>query len=386
MRIAFVYDMVYPFKIGGVEKRIWELSRRLARNGNEVHILGLKLWDGPPDIIREGVHIHGVGRKFTFHSGPSGRRAIFPALWFSMALFIPLIRAGKFDIIDCQNFPYFHCFSVKIASYFKKSPLVITWHEVWGPYWKEYLGRFGACGMIVERLVSGLTSSHIVVSKTTKTQIQHIGVKEPISIIPNGLDLERIRGMTLSPDRYDVIFVGRLIWDKHVDILVGAVDLLRETFPDIRCIIVGRGPEEERLKEQVLSADLGKNVEFFGFLDNPDDIYRLIKSSRVCVLPSTREGFGMVALEALGCGTPVVTADHPGNAICDFTSIGGVRVVALTREDFAVAIKDSLLSSSARVSENLESEWDWDAIARMWLEIAEQVKIFHEKSTVKGSL
>lgn len=383
MRIAFVYDMVYPFKIGGVEKRIWELSRRLARNGNEVHILGLKLWDGPPDIIREGVHIHGVGRKFTFHSGSSGRRAIFPALWFSMALFIPLIRAGKFDIIDCQNFPYFHCFSVKVASAIRKSPLVITWHEVWGAYWEEYLGRIGAGGMIVERLVSGLTASHIAVSNTTKTHLQCLGVKEPISIIPNGIDIEKIRGITPSRERSDIIFVGRLIRDKHVDILIGAVDLLRESFPAIRCIIVGRGPEEERLKSQVLSVDLGKNIEFLGFLDNPVDIYRLIKSSRVCVLPSTREGFGMVALEALCCGTPVVTADHPGNAICDLATIGGVHAVPLTREDFAVAIKDSLLSSPARVSENLEGEWDWDAIARMWFEIAEQVKSFHEKSTLK---
>jgi len=386
MRIAFVYDMVYPFKIGGVEKRIWELSRRLARNGNEVHIVGLKLWDGPPDIIREGVHIHGVGRKFLFHTGESGRRAIFPAFWFSMALFFPFLREGKFDVIDCQNFPYFHCFPVKVVSYLRKSSLVITWHEVWGTYWMEYMGSTGMIGIAIEKLVGSLSACHVAVSETTKKQQRSIGMKRSIFIVPNGVDLEKIRGIPLSSKRSDVIFAGRLIRDKHVDVLIGALSLVQKSYPDLRCIIIGRGPEEERLKAQVISENLERNVEFVGFLKDPDDLIGLMKSSRVCVLPSTREGFGMVALEARACGIPVVTADHPGNAICDLAAIGGVHAVPLTRENFAIAIKDCLLSSSARVSENLEDEWDWDAIARMWLRFAEQVKSFDEKSTVKGSL
>lgn len=386
MKIAFVYDMVYPFKIGGVEKRIWELSRRLAKNGNEVHIFSLKLWEGQPDLLREGVHIHGVGSKFTFYSGQSGRRAIFPALWFSMALVIPFLRKGRFDVIDCQNFPYVHIFPIQIVSCLRRSLLVITWHEVWEEYWMEYLGWKGIFGKAIERVVAGLTKYHVAVSRTTKGQLQHMGVTGSIAIIPNGVDLEKIRATAPSPERSDVIFAGRLILDKHVGVLIDALGLAREKFPDIRCIIIGEGPEGARLRAQVSSKDLGKNVKFIGFVKNPDDLISLMKSSRVCVLPSTREGFGMVALEARACGIPVVTADHPGNAIRDLVSIGGVRVIPLISEHFAMAIQDTLSSPSAPAPVALENAWDWDAVTRKWLEIVGILAIPAGLHRTKGSL
>ena len=67
----------------------------------------------------------------------------------------------RFDIIDCQQFPYFSCFSVKFVSIVKKIPLVITWHEVWGDYWYEYLGWKGFVGKTTERLVARLTSENV---------------------------------------------------------------------------------------------------------------------------------------------------------------------------------------------------------------------------------
>lgn len=386
MRIAFVYDMVYPFKIGGVEKRIWEISRRLARDGNEVHIFALKVWDGPSDFLREGVHIHGVGRKFPFHTGKSGRRAIFPALWFSMALIFPFLHSGRFDVVDCQNFPYFHCFPVKVVSYLRKSPLVITWHEVWGTYWMEYMGSTGMIGIAIEKFVGNLSACHVAVSETTMEQLRTTGMKRSISIVTNGVDIEKIRAIPPSSTRSEVIFAGRLIRDKHVDVLIGAISLLQKSYPDMRCIIIGKGPEEERLKAQVISENIEKNVEFVGFLKDPEDLIGLMKSSRVCVLPSTREGFGMVALEARACGIPVVTADHPGNAIRDLAVIGGVRIVPLTREDFAHAIQDMLSSSSAPAPASLEGAWDWDTVTRKWLEAAGILASSAGKRMTKGSL
>ena len=79
------------------------------------------------------------------------------AIYFSYRL-IPFLMREEFDIIDCQQFPYFPCFPVKLASVMKKKPFVITWHEVWGDYWYEYLGWKGAFGKTTERLVAGLTS------------------------------------------------------------------------------------------------------------------------------------------------------------------------------------------------------------------------------------
>ncbi len=368
MRIAFVYDAVYPFKIGGVEKRIWEISRRLSAGDHEVHIFGMKLWEGPPDICREGVYLHGVSRRMRFHSGSGGGRAIVPPLWFSIALLIPLLRKGRFDVIDCQNFPYFPCFTSWIASVARRSRLMITWAEVWGPYWQEYLGTRGKFGEIIEKFVSILPGRVIAISATTRSQLQDLGVEKDIAIVPCGVDLEMVRGVSSSAEKSDVIFVGRLIRDKHADILIGALSLLKDSFPYLRCVIVGRGPEEESLKARVSALRLGNNVRFIGFTRNYDDILSLMKSSRMCVLPATREGFGMVALEALACGIPVITANHPGNAIKDLAGIGNVRVIALSVEAFADAIREGILNPLSPDPSRLEETWDWEAVTRQWLE------------------
>lgn len=370
MKIAFIYDAVYPYKIGGVEKRIWEISRRLATNGHEVHVFGMKLWDGPSHILHEGVHLHGVCRNLPFHTGKTGRRSIFPVLWFSISLLVPLFRKGRFDLIDCQNFPYFPCIAAWAVSSLQRTPLVITWNEVWGVYWFEYIGRMGVIGKFIEKCVTRLTPYHAAISYTTVAQLRHLGLKCPITITPCGVDLNAIRCIAPSSERSDIISIGRLIKDKHIDILVEAVRVLHPLIPGIQCVIIGRGPEEERLRDQVSKSGLNKNVRFIGFTQNYDEIVRYMKASRVCVLPSTREGFGIVALEALACGTPVVTADHPGNAIKDLSEIGPVRVVPLNARAFADAILVDLSDSNRREAV-LDGVWDWNSVAGRWFEMAE---------------
>lgn len=370
MRIAFVYDAVYPYKIGGVEKRIWEISRRLARSGHDVHLFCMKLWDGPADIVREGVHFHGISRKMPFYVGKDGRRAVFPAMWFSIALLAPLLRCGRFDVIDCQNFPYFPCFTSWAVSIARKTPLLITWNEVWGAYWFEYMGPAGFFGRCVERLVITLTDHHSAISPTTRAQMETLGASSGVPVVSCGMDVAGITLVPPSAKASDVICVGRFIRDKHVDILVDAVALVRETMPGIRCIIIGRGPEEERLKAMVMRSGLESNIELIGFARDQEEIITLLKASKMCVLPSTREGFGMVALEALACGIPVITADHPQNAIRDLAPYGDVRIVPLTKEDFAEAICHGLFSPPPSDSAGLRGTWDWDAVTAQWLETA----------------
>ena len=79
-------------------------------------------------------------------------------------------------------------------------------------------------------------------------------------------------------------------------------------------MIVGNGPEKDNLEKLVVKLGLNSNVQFIDFIENDSGLYSLIKSSKVFVLPSTREGFGIVAIEAAACGIPVVTIDHPENA------------------------------------------------------------------------
>ena len=340
MKIAFVYDAIYPWVKGGIEKRVWELAVRLSRNGHDVHLFGMKLWDGDDIILREGVILHGVCPAQKLYR--SGRRSIWQALYFSIRLISPLMKE-KFDIIDCQQFPYFSCFSAKIPSILKKIPLVITWHEIWGDYWYDYIGWIGIIGKITERLVARLTSENIAVSRTTAINLNTLGIHTEIKIIPNGVDLQKIKTISPSPDSSDIIFAGRLIKEKHVDLLIQAFNLLLPEHPDYILVIIGDGPERHAVLTIIKKLSLQESVRFYGSLDSHDDIISQMKSSKVCVLPSTREGFGIAALEAMACGLPVITVDHKANAICDLITENNGFLCSLSAEDLAATICRGLI-------------------------------------------
>ena len=138
MKIAYVFDAVYPYITGGVEKRIWELSRRLAARGHEVHVYGMKYWTGDDAIVREGVTYHGVCKPPALYNS-SGRRSIRQVLYYTILLPFSLFRE-RHDIIDCQASPYFPAIVCKKISILRGTPLILTWHEVWGGYWRQYLG------------------------------------------------------------------------------------------------------------------------------------------------------------------------------------------------------------------------------------------------------
>jgi glycosyltransferase involved in cell wall biosynthesis len=361
MKIAFVYDVIYPYVKGGVEKRVWELATRLTSRGHDVHLFGMKFWDGEEILIREGVFLHGVCPAQKLYFG--GRRTIWQALYFSIHLVSPLLKE-RFDIIDCQQFPYFSCFSAKFFSETKKIPLVITWHEVWGDYWYEYLGWKGFVGKTSERLVARLTSENIAVSKTTAKNLNNLGVCHEITIIPNGIDLTKLRSISPSPESWDIIFVGRLIKEKHADMLIHAVELLLHEFPDIRVLIIGEGPEYLKLKHLIDEKKMNDSIHLCGFYPNHDDLIAQLKSSKVFVLPSTREGFGISALEALACGIPVVTVDHPANAIRDLITENNGFLCPLSAEDLAKTMCLALRhhKEMRNACTTSAESFDWDSI------------------------
>ena len=363
MKIAFVYDVIYPYVKGGVEKRVWELSVRLAARGHDVHIFGMKYWEGDDILIRNGVILHGVCPARPLYA--NGRRTVGEAIMFSLRL-IPHMRKYRFDVIDCQQFPYFSCISTKAVSLLVKTPLVITWHEVWGDYWYMYLGRgAGAMGKFIERRVARLTPHGIAVSKTTKERLIPVGGPETIAIIPNGVDQKRIAAISPAADRSDLIFAGRLIREKHADLLVRAFAILSEEHPRLTLSIIGDGPERELLIGLIREKGLRDRILIRGFEAEHDDLIARIKASKVFVLPSTREGFGITALEALACGLPVVTVDHPANALREIISEKNGFLCALSAEDLADKIREALAHHEEMRDACIATAaaFDWDCIA-----------------------
>lgn len=322
MKIAFVYDAVYPWIKGGAEKRVYELARRLASMGHEVHWYGVGWWwpeNESHDIELDGIKLHGVCKPMELYDGD--RRSIKEAIYFAMMLF-PRLYGKNFDIIDCQGFPFFSCFTAKMNSSFGKSALVITLHEVWNKYWYEYLGNAGVFGRFTEKQMVNLTDNIISVSQKTKEDLKEIKPHESSLVISNGIDLAEIDEINPKQAQSDILFVGRFIKEKNADLLIKSLVNVKQVFPDLKCLLIGEGPERQYLEKLTRELDLEENVEFLGFLENYKDVISYMKSSQIFVLPSEREGFGMVVLEANASGLPVVVVDHTMNAAKDLIENG----------------------------------------------------------------
>ena len=376
MKIAYIHDVIYPYVKGGAEKRVWEMARRLADRGHEVHIFGMKYWSGDDVMEREDVHLHGV-------CGPQdlyvdGKRSIKTSLYFSWKLLSSF--KGDFDVIDSQQFPYFPCFCAKFSSWRRRVPLVITWQEVWGDYWREYLGWKGIFGKGVERMTIRLADKIIPVSERVREDLIDMGVRgDRMVVVPNGVDLRKIDGVREEEKVYDLVYAGRLSEHKRVDLLLNAVSIAKEEIPHIKCCIIGDGPEMGGLRRLVKELGIEEGVDFMGFLEREEDLIAGMKSSRIFVLPSTREGFGMSVLEANACGLPVVTVRSDMNAASDLVEDGlNGFVCGPTSEEMAEAILEllkgerylSLSESSRRVAEKYDWSLVTDAMERAYEEIS----------------
>ncbi|MDD1666826.1 MAG: glycosyltransferase family 4 protein [Methanomicrobiales archaeon] len=362
MRIALLYDCVYPFTIGGVERRVQELGRRLAERGHEVHHFGMRFGNGPAVLDRDGVRIHGVSPSSALYT--DGRRAVLPAVRYAAATLRPLL-AGGFDLIDAQQFPYLHCFPAAIAARLRRIPLVVTWHEVWGSSWREYLGwPGGRIGEACERAVSRLSAPVAAVSRTTEEQLRSLGVRREIAILPNGVDSRAIAAVPPAPGSWDLLSAGRQIPEKRHDHHIGAVPGQLPEHPSLSVLIAGDGPERPALERLASRLGVSGHISFSGFSQDPGTVIGLMKSARVYVSPSVREGFGMAALEAMACGIPVVTVDNPRNAVRERVTPSTGRIARPTPGDLAEKIRECLENPS-RFREGclaMAAGYDWEAI------------------------
>lgn len=380
MKIAFIYDSVYPWVKGGAERRVYELAKRLVERGHEVHWYTMGFWMDenskmPEDMNLEGIHLHSVCKPVELYT--SDRRSIKEAIYFAIKLLRPLMREN-FDVVDCQGFPFFSCFTAKLHSLTGRSTLFITFHEVWGDYWYEYLGKLGIFGKMVEKLTFKLTDHTITVSKKTMRDLEDIsGVKS--TVIPNGIDFKEIESIEVQNHdnkiqpihNSDVIYAGRLIKEKNLELLLESIETVRSRMPEVKCLIVGEGPEREKLEKIVLKKNLKDNIKFMGFLEDHENLISLMKSSKVFVLPSKREGFGMVVVEANACGLPVVVYEHEMNAARDLIDENVNGFIATDSKDMAEKIimgmerhdtmKDACVTSAKR--------YDWEGIVQKLEEV-----------------
>lgn len=340
--VALVTDAIYPYFRGGKEFRYHELSTRLSRQA-DVHIFTMKWWDGP-STRREGhVTFHAVSPLYAMYKGE--RRSFQEAILF--ALGCVRLLWFRFDVLEADQFPNFHIFTLRLVAWVKRKQLTVTWHEVWGyEYWREYLGRAARMAWLVEWLSMRAPDNLIAASEQTAGRLQAIlGDRRPIAVVPNGIDLDGIRNSYPDAAAVDLVTVGRFLPHKNMATLLDSVALLHASGVPVTCRVIGDGPLRGALHAQARRLGIEAAIDFRHHVWEQKDVYALIKAARVAVFPTTREGFGIAVLEAIACGLPVVTTSAPDNLAQHLvTRYSGGVVCAPT----AAAIADTLRSLLTR--------------------------------------
>jgi glycosyltransferase involved in cell wall biosynthesis len=356
-KIAFVSDAIYPYHMGGKEKRLNEITTRLAADGHDVHVYTMKWWSGKRHIVRDGVHLHAISRLYPLYK--NDRRSTKQAVMFGFAVYKMLFR--RFDVIDVDSMPFFPVYSARVICNLKRKKLTATWHEVTGlSAWRAYTGPIsGLIAYMIERRAAKLPDRIITNSEHTSARLK---VKKGATVItvPLGIDLDYIYSSPVSAVHSDIFYAGRLIPHKNVDVLIRAIKIVKPAFPNVRCLIVGSGPEKDNLQKLITELDLKQNVKIVGFKEKASDMFGLMKASKMFVLPSTREGFSLSAIEANAAGLPVITVNHPDNNARNLVT-NGVNgfVTDLTPGDLAVAIMKILIGET-RLDPTVDTDrYDW---------------------------
>lgn len=384
LRIAYVYDALHPYLLGGAERRYHELAERLAER-HEVHYFSWQFWDGRADRTEDGIQLHGVGSPPTMY-GADGKRTVREALAFSGRL-LGRLDGRRFDVIDCSATPSLPLYASWLTSRSVATPMVATWHEFWGEHWGSYLGHRPAVARIARWCEAGairLGSQQVAVSTFTADRLVAAGLPaDRVRVVGNGLPLEAFEDASPSAVASDLVFVGRLIDDKRVDLLIEAVARLRSEFPALRCLVIGDGPERPALEGLVARHQLGEQVRFMGHVDEAEKV-GLLKASRILVLPSVREGFGIAAIEGQAAGLVPIVVRSPHSAASSLVRDGVDALVCdPVPESVASAIR-TLLADPPRLAlmraaaGNAARRWDWDLVARemeeVYLEVARPLR------------
>lgn len=307
MKICILSDFFIPHYNGGGERRYFEIAKRLIERGHHVDVICMKIKGADDHELIEGINIHHVGPKI---KNPP-YRTVFDFIHFIISCFLWILK-HDYDIIDAQTYvpliPGF--FGAKL----KGIPVIGTIHDVGSGKNDQWL-IFSNFASIFEKFLVKLPYNKIItVSNQTKSElIQRYDVKsEKINVVHNGVDLNLIDSINVDKkNKNSIIFVGRLAPHKHVDDLINVIRMLKEDFTDIQLTIVGNGIEKDNLIKIVNDLNLNDHIDFLSDLEY-SEVIREMKRSNVLVLPSTREGFGMVLAEANASNKPVVAYKSGG--------------------------------------------------------------------------
>ncbi|KPJ50940.1 hypothetical protein AMJ40_01300 [candidate division TA06 bacterium DG_26] len=364
MKILIGSDIYYPHP-GGVSEHIHHTYVELKKLGHEVRILTPNFGKRPenPDVVRAGRAIQfPIEKSFGI---------IVAGLGVSKKV-SGFLKREKFDVIHLHG-PYACLPSIVLKH--SKSAIVATFHAS-SPYRKRYAILARVLRKSIERIDGFIAVSH----SAAETMKKYVDAE--FTIIPNGVDADRFsptvgRLEKFTDRRPTILFIGRLEPRKGLKHLLLAFGLLSKRLPDARLVVVGTGVMEGYYRSLVKNK-VKSNIHFEGFVSS-EDIPRYYASCDVfCSPPIGRESFGIVLLEAMASGKPIVASN-----------IDGYRGVITDGEDGLLvepenpkALADGLtrVLTDRELSSRLAAQGRKKAVAYSWETITKRIESFYRET------
>lgn len=315
MHILMISDVYFP-RINGVSTSIKSFRDELINMGHEVTLIAPRYFDD--DEESESL-IRIPARKIPFD--PEDR--LFKRQ--AVSRITEQLKEKQFDIIHIETPFSAHYEGLRLAKKLNL-PVVETYHTHFEEYFYHYLPLVpkGITKFIARQFsrwqcnkVDGL----IVPSQAMKEVLQEYGITKPIDIIPTGMDRyffkqgngKRFREKNNIPlDRPTLLHIGRIAHEKNIDFLIYVVNKLKESIPNILLVIAGEGPALEHLKQLSKKLKLEQNIQFLGYLDRQTELLDCYASGDIFIFASRTETQGLVLLEAMAQGVPVVSTAKLG--------------------------------------------------------------------------
>src|SRR5215211_2403384 len=340
MRICLLYDCLYPHTIGGAERWYRDIGARLAAEGHDVTYVTLRQWDKDVNPDFAGVRVVTAGPRLELYA-EAGRRRIAPPLLFGLGTLWHLLRHGRgYDVVHTASFPYFSLLAAGLARRVHGFRLLVDWHELWTrAYWERYLGRIGGwVGWTVQHLCLRVPQRAFTPSRLQAERLREEGFRGQVTVLDGRYEGTLDPAQARPADPF-VVFAGRLIPEKQAPAIVPAVKAARERLPDLRGVIFGDGPDRAAVLAAIAEHGMEGVVEAPGFVDR-SRVEAALDRALCMVLPSRREGYGLVVVEAAHRGLPSVVVRDPDNAATELVHDGenGFVAESASPEDLADAI------------------------------------------------
>ena len=346
MRICIVYDCLFPHTVGGAERWYRNVAERLAQEGHEVTYLTLRQWDrGERVDLDPRVRVVTAGPRMPLYT-VGGRRRILPPLVFGLGVALHLLRHGRrYDVVHTCAFPYFSLLSAALVRPLMGYELVVDWFEVWSrSYWRDYLGGAGGrVGALVQRICALVPQRAYCFSELHAERLREQGLRGHVTVL-RGLYAGASEPAAVRPGEPPaarpsdplVLFAGRLIPEKQATLGVAAIALAAPRIGGLRGEFLGDGPERAALDAAIAEHGVGEIVSAPGFAD-ADTLDAEMRRALCMLLPSRREGYGMVVVEAAARGTPSVVVAGEDNAATELIEEGVNGTIARRSDPESVA-------------------------------------------------